>query len=119
MITKRPVKCVEKTWGYELWFANDAANNYCGKLLHIRAHERFSMHFHQNKIETFYVLRGPVKLRTVDYTTGQVEEQLLTGGDAVEITRLLAHQLEALDTDVEIVEASTFHEDADSYRLWR
>lgn len=118
MIKKSVPVHVPKTWGYELWFANDAEHNYCGKILHIHKGQRFSMHFHQVKTETFYVLSGTVKLRILDLATGQVEEQILTDGETVEIPRMLPHQLEAF-TEVDIIEASTYHHDADSYRVWR
>lgn len=109
---------VTKSWGYELWFINDRINNYCGKLLHIDDTKKFSMHFHINKAETFYVLSGTPILRTVDYSTGTVSETTLAPGDAVEIPRLQAHQLEAANGAVEVIESSTYHEDSDSYRLW-
>ena len=37
----------------------------------------------------------------------------------MEIERGQPHQLIAYDGDVEFVETSTFHEDSDSYRVWR
>lgn len=119
IIQKKTPTRVEKTWGYELWFANDEANNYCGKVLHMYQGHKFSMHFHRTKIETFYVSRGTVALRVVNLATGTVEETTLTEGEAFEVSRLLPHQLEALDGDAVIIEASTFHRDEDSYRLWR
>ena len=47
---------VEKGWGSELiWATND---KYCGKLLKFNAGAKFSMHFHSEKDETWYVLDG-------------------------------------------------------------
>lgn len=110
---------VEKTWGYELWFANNQSNDYCGKLLHINKDQKFSMHFHLDKHETFYVSKGKVILRVVDLNTGTLETTTLHTGDAVEIPRMLPHQIQADEDDAEIIEASTFHRDVDSYRVWR
>ena len=30
------VKKVDKPWGYEIWMANNEANDYCGKILFIK-----------------------------------------------------------------------------------
>lgn len=110
---------VEKTWGYELWFANSEAENYCGKILHINSGAKFSMHFHRLKSETFYIMEGSVVLRSVDYATGSPQSIMLNPGDAFTVPREFPHQIEALSGDVTLIEASTFHRDSDSYRLWR
>ena len=53
---KQP-KRVEKKWGYELWIHND--NQYCGKLLvFTQSGNKFSMHYHMLKNETWYVQNG-------------------------------------------------------------
>lgn len=115
---KRPRR-VEKQWGYELWFANNEEDNYCGKILHINAGAKFSMHFHRMKAETFYLMSGSVILRSVDYKTGLQQSITLNPGDAFTVPREFPHQIEALNADVTLIEASTFHRDSDSYRLWR
>ena len=51
-------KEVEKCWGHEIWLANNKENDYCGKILFIKEGESTSMHYHENKHETFYVLSG-------------------------------------------------------------
>ena len=116
---KNAVKRVEKAWGYELWFANDEANNYCGKIVHIYAGSKFSMHYHMVKAETLYVLTGKVKVRIINGQTAAVEEGELVAGDAFEIRPGLPHQLEAIDSYAQVLEASTFHMDSDSYSVWR
>ena len=53
---KSPKK-VEKAWGYELWIHNDS--DYCGKLLvFTKQGNKFSMHYHLKKKETWYVQSG-------------------------------------------------------------
>lgn len=116
---KTAPKFVPKTWGHELHFANDVNNNYCGKILHINSGCKFSMHYHLEKIETFFVLVGTVKIRLIDTATAKIEEGILKAGDIFEITRGLPHQLEAIDGDAEVIEASTYSSDDDSYRVWR
>lgn len=119
IIAKIPTQYVEKPWGYELWFANDITQNYCGKLLHIDAGQKFSMHFHLNKHETFYVLNGRVTLRALNFKTSEVITTIYVQGDAIVVPPFSPHQLEAHDGDVNIIEVSTYHRDEDSYRLWR
>ena len=50
-------KRVDKTWGYELWIYNNI--EYCGKLLvFTKERNRFSMHYHLIKKESWYVQEG-------------------------------------------------------------
>ena len=113
----KPFK-VEKSWGYELWLANNEENDYCGKLLHVKAGHRFSMHFHASKHETFYVLKGTAILETIDTNTATVCSEDLREGECYVIDRLVPHQVEAI-TELDIIESSTYHRDEDSYRVWR
>jgi quercetin dioxygenase-like cupin family protein len=116
---KKP-KRVEKNWGYELIFANDEANNYCGKILHLYQGHKFSMHFHDIKCETFYILNGKVQVSLLDLTSknGNISVHTLNAGDCLDLPRLQPHQVEAIE-ESDIIEASTFHRDEDSYRIWR
>ena len=98
--------------------ANNEVNDYCGKILHIVQGNKFSMHFHRDKHETFYILRGKVLLRTIKTEDTEIEEVVLEEGDAYEINRLVPHQVEALE-EADIIESSTFHRDEDSYRVGR
>ena len=116
---KRPaIKIVEKSWGRELWIANDESNNYCGKILTVKRGHRFSMHFHDKKVETFYVSKGKLKVWLLDLTDASVHEGLLEKGDCLDLPRLQPHEVEAIE-DSEILEFSTFHKDEDSFRVWR
>ena len=115
---KHRPKRVKKQWGHELWLANHDIENYCGKILHINAGYKFSMHFHSDKHETFYLLKGCCLLKTIDTTTSAQVEIELNEGDCYIIERLVPHQVEAI-TDCDIIESSTFHRDEDSYRVWR
>jgi|TARA_R100000005_G_C4908309_1_gene147199 mannose-6-phosphate isomerase len=115
---KQTPKKVQKQWGYELWLANNEENNYCGKILHVNSGHKFSMHFHSDKHETFYILNGECRLRTVNTETTIQEVTELKQGDCYVIERLVPHQIEAI-TDCDIIESSTFHRDEDSYRVWR
>ena len=55
----------EKGWGLELiWATNE---KYCGKLMFFdRKGSKFSMHFHREKDESWYVLKGSFMLNIMD-----------------------------------------------------
>ena len=113
---KQP-KRVEKKWGYELWVHNDA--DYCGKLLvFTKSGNKFSMHYHMIKDETWYVNKGLFIYRWIDTETAETIEQKLIPGDVVRQLPGQPHQLEAL-VEGEVFEVSTEHFDSDSYRVWR
>ena len=111
-------KKVKKEWGYELWLANNEREEYCGKILHIDAGNKFSMHFHADKHETFYILSGACLLTTIDTETAAQSIIELHEGDSYEIDRFVPHQV-ATVIDCDIIETSTFHMDEDSHRVWR
>ncbi len=117
----KPVKPkkISKSWGYELWLANNKDNNYCGKILSIRERCSTSMHFHVNKHETFYVLEGILKIQILNTETASTEELVVVQGDTYEINRAIPHKLIAMNGPVKFIEVSTFHEDSDSYRVWK
>jgi len=112
-------KFVEKDWGYEIWMANNLKENYCGKILKIYEGYKSSMHYHLKKHETFYILSGELRVDLIYTKSGNTGYKILKKGDTMEIERGQPHQLIAYDGDVEFVETSTFHEDSDSYRVWR
>lgn len=103
-----------KGWGHELWLADTP--QYCGKLLCFNQGAKFSAHFHDLKNETFYVLKGKVKLTWFDLGNADEITEVLTEGEVIDIPRLCVHQVEALEESV-IIEVSTQHLDSDSYRV--
>lgn len=118
MKTDKP-KYVEKNWGSETWFANNLSHNYCGKILQIKKGKNTSMHFHIDKHEIFYILEGGLKVNYIDTETGDVFTKFVPEGQCMEMPQGVPHSLIAYKTDVKLIEASTFHRDSDSYRLWK
>ena len=116
---KSKPKKVQKQWGYELWLANNETENYCGKILYIKEGYKGSMHFHSEKHETFYILEGKLRVDTLNTETAEKSVDILNEGDTFVLDRLKPHQLIAHEGDVKFLEISTFHEDSDSYRVWR
>jgi mannose-6-phosphate isomerase-like protein (cupin superfamily) len=46
----------------EHWIANDAEHGYCGKFLFVDDGQTCPMHYHRQKHETFYIVRGRVRM---------------------------------------------------------
>ena len=111
-------KRVEKKWGYELWIHNDI--DYCGKLLvFTKSGNKFSMHYHMIKDETWYVQEGAFQFDWIDTENGERLYTQIQKGDVIEIKKGLPHQLTALTDGATIFEVSTQHFDEDSYRIYR
>ena len=55
---------VEKGWGGEIIFATN--DLYCGKLMYFKEGAKFSMHFHDEKDETWFVLEGKFIVRGIN-----------------------------------------------------
>jgi mannose-6-phosphate isomerase-like protein (cupin superfamily) len=111
-------KKVEKKWGYELWIHNDT--DYCGKLLvFTKSGNKFSMHYHMIKDETWYVQKGAFQFDWIDTENGERCYTQIQEGDIIEIKKGLPHQLTALTEEATIFEVSTHHFDEDSYRIYR
>ena len=111
-------KRVEKKWGYELWIHND--NEYCGKLLvFTKDRNRFSMHYHIKKKESWYVQEGRFQFNYIDVENGKLKGTQLEKGQSVTIERGQPHQLIALEDNSIVFEVSTEHFDEDSYRVYR
>jgi len=106
--------CVPKGWGEEIVIENNEM--YCGKVLVFKKGCRFSMHYHMNKDETWYVEKGKFIYRWIDTEIGKQNEDKLSEGDVVRQRPGQPHQIIAL-TDGRIFEVSTHHEDSDSYRV--
>ena len=111
-------KKVEKKWGYELWIHNNT--DYCGKLLVCtKSGNKFSMHYHMIKDETWYVQKGAFQFDWIDTENGERCYTQIQEGDVIEIKKGLPHQLTALTEEAIVFEVSTQHFDEDSYRIYR
>ena len=107
---------VPKGWGSEIIIENNEM--YCGKLLKFNGGCKFSMHYHMDKDETWYVEKGEFIYRRIDTETAEIKERELKVGEVVRHRPGQPHQLEALTNGV-IFEVSTHHEDSDSYRVFK
>jgi mannose-6-phosphate isomerase-like protein (cupin superfamily) len=105
---------VEKGWGSEFIFATN--EKYCGKLLKFKQYAMFSMHFHAEKDETWYVLSGKFLVRYIDTKTANVYEKELIEGMTWRNEPLFPHQVMCLEAGT-IIEVSTPDSVEDNYRV--
>jgi mannose-6-phosphate isomerase-like protein (cupin superfamily) len=109
-------KVVQKGWGEEIWIHND--EEYCGKILRFfTAGDKFSLHYHIIKKESWYVSKGAFEYIWLDTEEGIEQSEVITEGTCITIERGSPHQLIALRDMSEIFEVSTQHFDEDSYRI--
>jgi mannose-6-phosphate isomerase-like protein (cupin superfamily) len=107
---------VDKGWGYEIIWAS--TDKYAGKLLvFTKAGAKFSMHFHKEKDETWFVNAGQFKLIWCDTTTATYHEKILNEGDVWRNTPMMPHQIIALKPESIIFEVSTADSVEDNYRI--
>lgn len=105
---------VPKGWGSEeIWATND---KYCGKLLNFNAGAKFSMHFHAEKDETWYVLDGRFIVECIDTKTASTYTKNLGKGDVWHNPPLLPHRLTCIERG-SIIEVSTPDSVEDNYRV--
>jgi mannose-6-phosphate isomerase-like protein (cupin superfamily) len=107
---------VQKGWGKEIIFVNNP--EYCGKILCFNKGKRFSMHYHIQKKETWYVAKGQFLLHWIETENGVSHSEYLNVGDVITNDRGEPHQVVALE-DSELFEVSTRHYDEDSFRMWK
>jgi len=104
----------KKVWGEEHWIVNN--KKYCGKLLFLKKDFRCSLHHHEIKTETFYILSGKVKME-LECKAQSIfsSSHILTAGNTLHVCPGILHRFTGLE-DSEIIEFSTQHFEDDSYR---
>ena len=106
---------VEKGWGSEEIFATN--DLYCGKLLHFKNDSKFSMHFHAEKDETWYILTGEFMVYWIDTNDTSKHSKKLKSGMTWRNKPLFPHQIECLEAGT-IIEVSTPDSVEDNYRIF-
>jgi mannose-6-phosphate isomerase-like protein (cupin superfamily) len=113
-MTTRLEGYVEKGWGHELIFATN--EKYCGKLLKFNAGSKFSMHFHAEKDETWFILNGKFKVRYINTKDASEHEEILESGMTWRNMPLFPHQVICIEEGI-IIEVSTPDSVEDNYRV--
>lgn len=105
---------VSKGWGHELiWATND---KYCGKLMKFNKGAKFSMHFHHEKDETWYILDGVFDVHWINTLNATKITNRLKAGDTWHNEPLMPHQVECIEEGT-IIEVSTPDSVEDNYRV--
>jgi len=105
---------IKKGWGHEEIFASN--DLYCGKILHFNENARFSMHFHEKKHETWYILDGVFQLEWIQTIDAKKITQVLKKGETWENKPLMPHRLTCLQKG-SIIEVSSPDSVEDNYRI--
>jgi mannose-6-phosphate isomerase-like protein (cupin superfamily) len=79
---------------------------------------KFSMHFHREKDESWFVNSGRFLLRWIDTQTAELHEQELKAGDTWRNPPLQPHQLVCMERGSSITEVSTADSVEDNYRVF-
>lgn len=109
-----------KKWGWEFWFAN--TEKYCGKQIFIKYgiwSSEGNFHYHRDKDETFLVLCGTLILDFCEYADefDQIQSVSLNAGQSIRFKPWIRHRFTSASKDgCTFIEASTHHEESDSYR---
>lgn len=108
-LIRKPLKIATKLWGREVWLVNN--EEYCGKILEFEAGGLLSLHFHRNKMETWYVVEGYglIEMASTLYEPPEnvrSETWELKTGDVVDIDPFTLHRYYAI-THTRIFETST------------
>jgi mannose-6-phosphate isomerase-like protein (cupin superfamily) len=97
------VRHVEKPWGHEKIFAH--TDRYVGKILHIEPHQALSLQLHRQKDETFFVLRGSIRLEVEVH--GELRSLFLEVGQSYHVAPGTRHRMIAGADGCELCEVST------------
>jgi mannose-6-phosphate isomerase len=100
---EKPVRKVEKPWGWELIFAH--TDRYVGKILHVNAGEALSLQYHERKDETLYLSAGTVELQVQE--NGEMVSRWLRVGESYHVPPFTRHRMVAGPEGCEFVEVST------------
>lgn len=95
---------IDKPWGHELIWA--LTDDYCGKLLFVKAGESLSLQFHREKDESWLVHSGRARLDLAKPGEKVPTSEVVGPGAAFHIRPGTVHRVTAVE-DTTIVEVST------------
>lgn len=104
---KLKAKIIEKPWGREEWIiVND---KYALKKLFIKKGHRFSLQYHEKKMETWQMLEGRLLAtmgRNGDHKDRDLKQIEFLPGEIIHVPANTVHRLEALEDSL-FIEVST------------
>ena len=95
---------VDKPWGYELIWA--LTDDYCGKILFVRAGESLSLQFHREKDESWLIHSGRAQIEMGSPGDKTPNSEVVAAGAAFRMRPGTIHRVRALE-DTTILEVST------------
>src|SRR4051795_10795088 len=95
---------VEKPWGWELIWA--LTDDYCGKILFVRAGESLSLQFHREKDESWLIHAGRAAVELGGVGEKVLKEEVVAPGGAFRFPPGTVHRVTAIE-DTTIIEVST------------
>jgi mannose-6-phosphate isomerase-like protein (cupin superfamily) len=75
----------------EFWIANEGAAGYCGKFLFVWEGQTCPKHFHREKLETFFIVRGRIRM---EYDG---RESTMKTGDVLRVETGKAHRFTGME----------------------
>lgn len=107
---------VDKAWGHEMHIVNTP--EYCmKKLVFSKKNAKFSMHFHKDKKETWYIEEGKIRVDFIFTDTAEKGWAELEQGSVWTNNQLFPHQITCLSDKAVITEVSTHDKQEDNYRI--
>jgi choline kinase/mannose-6-phosphate isomerase-like protein (cupin superfamily) len=96
-----------KYWGHEFFITHpdEVDNKYCYKRIYINAGHRTSLQYHEQKVETNYLIEGEATL-LLENDEGIIEECPMVAGDHITIQPMRKHRVIA-KTDIILQEVSS------------
>ncbi len=95
---------VDKPWGYELIWA--LSDEYCGKVIFVKAGESLSLQFHRHKDESWLIQSGRAELELAAPGAAVPQAEVVGPGAAFRIRPGTVHRVTAVE-DTTILEVST------------
>ena len=86
-----------KPWGREIWFA--WTDRYAGKILELKKGHRFSLQYHERKMETQLLIQGKLKV-TFGKNQKRLQSKVLKAGDKIDILPYTIHRALALEHSI-------------------
>lgn len=94
---------MEKPWGWEIHWVEDS-KPYMGKILHFNQGHRFSLQYHDKKMESWFLMSGRALL-SWEGADGEMEEIEMKAGTGYNLEVGQKHRIKGI-TNCDVIEVS-------------